>query len=1542
MKSSLFRHSMSVAASLLALLLFVLAVPARAGNTNIWFGSGAGFNNWSTAANWTNATTGTLSGLVGNDDVKMLNTGGTTVSNLNSVVDASVAVGSIVFGSTAAATTHTTLITNGVVLLVTNAAGLAVGTTTDPGAGLNFTNTVTGVNGTLIVSNTSANISINQANATGNPSRANLDLSSLGSFVVSASRLGIGDGAFPGVPVNQRCGGNLILARTNSITLAYTDTLANYQTAGKNSAITMSRNSGNNPGTISLLQLGIANTFNVDSLNIGMDKSGNINTPAHGIVRFNPGFAGQNPAANFYGAGGSGTRVTWWSVGDGNASASSSNGGGGTNDFSLGTVNILANVMSLARDGANSAYTWAGPHKGVFIFTNGTVDVNTLIVGNQSLETGSSTTPCLGIFNVAGAGALLRVNTALTLGNTTLATLAGTNTMGFLNVTNGTVLANQIAVGTYSVTNIINLDNATLVVSNTLATNASGLVALNMTNGTLGLKLAGNAAPVARVRNLVTTGVTNTIQLVATPVIFPTYPTQVTLVKFTTWTGTNNLVLAGVPEWAPGATLVSNGANSSIDLSLPTDPRPVVTSVSPSYAGSPGDSISFTVSYTGVAPLTVQWQENGTNVVDGPTGSGSTNYGAATDTFSITNAQPSDSGNFAAVVVNAYGSATSSPPTVLVISAGDVAPIVTGPNNVTVIQGHNATISAAVAGKPVPAMQWQFSGTDLADGVQGDGSIISGSATSVLNVNNAQYPTSQGTYSLIATNVAGLVTNSMTLTVIVPPAISAQPQSLVVTNTQSASFTVTASGVPGPNYQWYKNGNPISGANSATYNIASASPSSMGSYYVQISNPAGLTNSDSVSLVVNSASLAPATVGPTNGATGICYDTPLYLTFNQAPMIVSSGKIRIYNVNNPATPVDTLDMGLNQTLNPTYAVNVQPRNIGGDIFNSFPVIINGNTAAIYPHLNVLTSNQTYYVTIDNGVFADSAGAWFVGISATNVWKFTTRTTGPANPTSLVVAADGSGDFLTVQGAVDSVPANNTTPTVIGLRNGSYREIVNVKSKHNLDFRGQNRTNTIIGYPNNNNVNPSGAPLRAMFVLNGNDCTFENLTITNTTPKGGSQAEAVDVEGTRCTFYNMELDSFQDTFLVHSPNKLVYFQDCLIQGDTDFNWGYGTVYYTNCEVRCLTSGGHVTQPRSPQGSNGFAFVNCRITKGFSSGSFDLGRSISTPTTPSEVLFAKCLMDAAVTGYASDAGTNFSDYSCSNLTATATNALANSTHLTSSDPYVIAAQTAVTWLYGWQPQVAPIILNQPSSQSVSQGQAASFAVTATGVPTPACQWYQNGQPIVGATATNYAIAGAVRTNAGSYTVVVSNSSGSVTSVVATLTYTGNVAPVANPSTYSRPAGYPLIIPIAGNLATNWSDADADPLALTGGISSTNGAAVNYDGSFVYYTNGNDVVDQIDYTIGDGQGGTAPGVIQVLVGPPPTNAIAGAVVNGNGTVTLSLVGVADYTYQVEATTDLAPPSAWTVISTNTADVNGLWEVTDLEATNYPNRFYRSVYRQ
>jgi len=1529
---------------LIILLLFV--VPQMRAGTVIWSGASGTDTNWSNANNWFG---GVAPG--GGDDVKFFDTGtNLTVGLPNNLVDAGFAgyVGSLQLGQSNGM--HTIQISAGQTLNITNSGGLFVGTSGDVGAARVLTNSITGAGATLNVSNAAANLVLNQGQNAANGSRAVLDLSGLDNFTANIFAIGIGSVHFKNA-VAQRNSGILFLARTNNLTLNLTNTLANYSTlAAMTNAIEMAYvGAGNNATALSFIYLGQTNSIFADSLGIGKSKA---SAGSAATLQFNPAFA--SPSAYFRGVNGSSSRVTWWSIGDMGDSASSAQQSVGTNDFSLGTVDALVETMSLGRD-CLPQHTAGGFNIGVLTFTAGTIDVNSLVVGNQALGPNTSIAGNLGIVNANGPAAKLVVNNTLELGHTTVAFVpgvSGTNaakTYGILNIRNGgTVLASRISVGAASTNNnSITLNSGKLIVSSTIATNSTGLYTLALTNATLGLTVPANGSLRGLVKNLITSGATNLILLDATPVFFGSYPQQFPLIKYTAWTGTNNFGLTNPPAWAAGATLVSNGPNSSLDLSLPSDPRPVITAQPTPYSGNPGDNVTtsfaVTIAPASITPLGYQWYyTNGvsTNLLsNGPGPSGlSALSGATSANLQVANAQPGDSGGYFVVVTNAFGTNTSSQ-VLLTISAAAIPPGITGPASQTATNGVTTVIANSASGSPVPVVYWQFNGVDLADGSgPSGGSTISGSTTTTLTISHPQYPGDQGTYSLIASNSAGMATNNIVLTVIVPPAITNQPVSVVVTNTQTASFTVVAGGVPAPTYQWSKNGTPISvGVNNtaanATFMIASATSADTANYFCTISNPAGSTNTVSVTLTVNSTMSITATT-PSNGQAGVCYDTPLYATFSTAPTLRAGagvGAIKIYNATNTATPVDTIDLSLG---------SAQPRSIGGDTFTSYPVIITGSTAAIYPHSGVMKSNQTYYVTIDDGVFADASGAYFAGITSNTAWQFSTKAGGPANLTSLVVAADGSGDFLTVQGAVDAVPANNTTPTVISLRTGFYQEIVDVKSKHNLDFRGQTRTGTFIGYPNNNNLNP-GAPQRAMFVLNGNDCSIENLTLTNTTPAGGSQAEAIDVEGTRAIFYNMELDSYQDTFLVHSANKLVYFGNCLVQGQTDFNWGYGTVYYTNCEIRCLVSGGHVTQPRSPQGTNGFGFINCRITKGYSgAATFDLGRTIGTPDSPSEVLFANCLMDDVVTGYASDAGTNMADYACSNLTATVPKVLAFSTHATSSDPYVIAIQSAATWFYGWTPALAPNITGLTGNQNVTHGQSASFTVTATGLPDPTYQWQHAGTNVPGGTSATLTIASAERSDAGNYTVVASNGSGSVTSVVATLTY-NNTAPVANPSTYSRPAGYPLVIPITGNLATYWSDADSDPLALTGGISSTNGATVSHDSTSVYYTNANDVADQIDYTVGDGFGGTTAGMINVLVGAPPTNSIAGTVVNGNGTATLNFVGVPGYTYQLDVTMDLTPPVVWTTISTNTADINGLWQFTDDQATNYPNRYYRSAYR-
>ena len=115
-------------------------------------------------------------------------------------------------------------------------------------------------------------------------------------------------------------------------------------------------------------------------------------------------------------------------------------------------------------------------------------------------------------------------------------------------------------------------------------------------------------------------------------------------------------------------------------------------------------------------------------------------------------------------------------------------------------------------------------------------------------------------------------------------------------------------------------------------------------------------------------------------------------------------------------------------------------------------------------------------------------------------------------------------------------------------------------------------------------------------------------------------------------------------------------------------------------------------------------------------------------------------------ASVAATNFGSYTCA-ITGT------NGT-LTSSQ--------AVLTVTG-----PPAIVGQPGSLTITQGDGAAFSVTAAGTTPLSCQWQFNSTPISGATGTSYTLTGAQSTNAGSYTVVVTNAYGGITSSVATLT-------------------------------------------------------------------------------------------------------------------------------------------------------------------------------
>jgi hypothetical protein len=169
---------------------------------------------------------------------------------------------------------------------------------------------------------------------------------------------------------------------------------------------------------------------------------------------------------------------------------------------------------------------------------------------------------------------------------------------------------------------------------------------------------------------------------------------------------------------------------------------------------------------------------------------------------------------------------------------------------------------------------------------------------------------------------------------------------------------------------------------------------------------------------------------PAAGATDACIDTPLRLTFASAPTM-GTGTIKVLDASENAV-VQSIDV----------SAKTATQTIGGARnFNYLPIMIEGNEASITLPIGPLACNKTYLVTVDRGAFKTDAGP-FNGINAAAGSKFTTEAVPPATGTTkLAVATDGTGDFCTVQSAVDFIPDGNTTRTTILLRKGTYTGLI---------------------------------------------------------------------------------------------------------------------------------------------------------------------------------------------------------------------------------------------------------------------------------------------------------------------------------------------------------------------------------------------------------------------------------------------------------------------------------------------------------------------
>lgn len=217
---------------------------------------------------------------------------------------------------------------------------------------------------------------------------------------------------------------------------------------------------------------------------------------------------------------------------------------------------------------------------------------------------------------------------------------------------------------------------------------------------------------------------------------------------------------------------------------------------------------------------------------------------------------------------------------------------------------------------------------------------------------------------------------------------------------------------------------------------------------------------------------------------------------------------------------------------------------------------------------------------------------------------------------LIVAGDGSGDYRTIQEAVNAVRDFTYFRVTIFIRKGVYHEKLCIPSwKCSITLQGEDRDSTII-----TNSDYSGKPYpgkdasgRDKFgtftsytvLIAGDDIIAEDLTFENAAGPVG-QAVALHVEGDRCIFRNCRLLGNQDTLYAGKAGSRQYYKDCYIEGTTDFIFGAATVWFEGCTIHSKRDSYVTAASTTNRQQYGFVFDHCKLTADAGAAKVFLGR------------------------------------------------------------------------------------------------------------------------------------------------------------------------------------------------------------------------------------------------------------------------------------------------------------------------------------------------
>lgn len=748
----------------------------------------------------------------------------------------------------------------------------------------------------------------------------------------------------------------------------------------------------------------------------------------------------------------------------------------------------------------------------------------------------------------------------------------------------------------------------------------------------------------------------------------------------------------------------------------------------------------------------------------------------------------------------------------------------------------------------------------------------------------------------------------------VAPAISTQPANQTVLEGATATFTVTATGTAPLSYQWKNGATAITGATSASYTTpATVLADSGSSFTVTVTNTAGSVTSTAATLTVNPAPptittqpvnrtvTAPATATFTVTATGTA---PLSYQWKKGAAAITGATSASYT-----TPATTLaDNGASFTVTVTNAQGTVTSNAvvltvqaapvfitqpaGGTVAAGTPVTFTaaatGNPAPAYQWYKgatLLTGQTAATLTIASATLAD-AGSYTV--TATNTLGSVTSsaavlivnqaplfTTQPASktviaPASATFAAAASGfpvpTYQWQKGGVNITGATSATLT-IATTSLADADTYTCVATNSIGTATSNGAVLTVQVPPAITAQPTGTTVTA-----GTSVSFTVVATGTPAPTYQWQKSSVNIAGATSATYTIASATLADagayTVVVTNPAGTV------TSGAAVLTVNAPPVITAQPANQSVVEGQTATFSVTATGNPAPTY---QWRKG---GVAISGATASTYTTPVTVL-------------ATDNGSTF-DVVVANSLGTVTSAVATLT--VNPTP------------------VAPGITTQPASQTVASGASVTFSVVATGTPTPTYQWRKDSVNIVGATGSSYTIAAVASTDAAVYTVVATNSAGTITSSGATLTVLFAPVITVQPASQTVSQGTNVTFTVAanGNPAPTyqWRFNGVDIATATSATHTINSVGSGNAGSYdVVATNTQGSVTStaatltvtLNYsvsgrvTLANGGSGVSGVTVSINTTPTATTAVTdgtgnftlGNIPNGTYTVTPSLTG-------------------------------------------------------